>query len=297
MTSITPNLNRWINTLYELRDDWWKSAFMSMIDRYYQTAFDILWEEARRALARTQEYDIPEFSEPLRTAIYDTRTISINLNVASLSVNVDIDLNTTAGRLEDYANAVEIVRSNKSSGDVDIVTASNYWKYFIYQQAREGRRIKKRRKPGQRGRTPTHANDGLQQYRDTISERLQAVGTLAPFWSLIDQGNTGGNSLDRGGIPYPVIYPTNFVSLARQRIQNAAQSIFERERRDLEAEIRFRDFGEGGALGDILDVLGADRRTTRHWTPEQVIRRIEIDSVRYDIWLTRTGKIGLRRTR
>ncbi len=270
MSNLTPNLTNWIVSLETTREIWWHAALMDVIDTKYKKSFDILWGHAKKALVATEEYNHASFLNPLKEAIYMDESIDVTINSLTQDVFVTIDLYSTAGYLTDYVSAVESARAelSKSSGK-DMVKASRIWKK-IYE-----------------------ARGGDSDYWKTMNLRLSLMASKAPFWYLINYGNANVPGLDRGGTPYPSVAPQQFVELAQQEIQAKLSLAFEKSKEDIANRMWAEDFGEGGALGEIMEVI-AEVDSGVFWQPSEVIREITIESKRYQIWSTTRGLIGLR---
>ena len=301
MSIITSNLQRWINKLESLRDAVWQTAFVNVINEQGISFKDILWREAQTAITSTKEYDIPEFREPLRTAIYMDGCINIRTYDDGRTISVEIDLNKTAGSIENYAQAIRAVR-NLMTGDErgwreDKGRASWFWKNFIYRQAREGLKIKKGKLKGQRRRASLSQREGTQMYKETISNRLAAMGTLAPFWELIDKGNINNAALDEGGTPYPSNSATNFVSRAQIEIRSSFEGSYRQKVTELVSQLETQEYGASGLLDQIVDVITMVRERGETWTPGEILRGLEIGNREYQLYITGTSRLGMMLTR
>ena len=293
--SVTPNLRRWIRAIESIRDAGWKTAFVEAYDSMIDNAHAILTAEAKSAAISTEEYNLPIFIRPLETATKTRGCINIIMNDED-SVFVTVDLDATAGNIEDYASAVRMVRTKKSKGTLDKTRASWYWRNFIYGQAREGFTIKKKRVKGQRGRTPIKRKEGKLLYAETISERLSAMGTLAPYWSLIDKGNANVPSMTEGGTPYPANGPTNFTTRAELKIRTAFLVAYRRSQRIIHRELEQAEYGSNGLLEQIQNIV-AEFESTSTWTPGQILQKLEIGKRMYEVHVTKTSRLGMRLSR
>ncbi len=265
MVSSSDALRDWIKDLNTLRGADWKTAFVETEEKFLDLAHSILWEEANVALSSLPEYNINEFREPLKTAVLIKGSIVLQMKTEG-NLFVSIDLNKTAGSIEDYAAAVQTVRARKSKGSMDKQKASWFWKNFIYGQAREGKVF---RKKGKQGKGTSRQEEGRRMYAETISERLQAMGTLAPFWSLIDLGNATISSMNRGGTPYPSNSPTYFITKAEARIRSMFSEAYNVRVRGITHELENTNYGGEEVLEDILSPT-----EPRSYAPPAIIRRL-----------------------
>ncbi len=266
MVSSSDALRDWIKDLNTLRGADWKTAFVETEEKFLDLAHSILWEEANAALSSLPEYNINEFREPLKTAVLVRGSIVLEMKTAG-NLFVSIDLNKTAGNIEDYAAAVRIVRARKSKGTLSKGAASWFWKNFIYGQAREGKTFLRRNSTGAE---ISKQAKGIQMYAETISERLQAMGTLAPFWSLIDQGNATVSSMNEGGSPYPSNNPTHFVTKAEVRIRSMFSEAYNVRVRGITHELENINYGGKEVLEDILSPT-----EPRPYTLPKIIQRLK----------------------
>ena len=173
--------------------------------RTWLKANTILRKNAVQAAMSTDEYNDEFFISRLEEATSDEACISYN--VTGDSINVIIDLNVTAGSLEDYIDAVEAWRSehygDKARPSPDL--ASRMWAEKIYGVDREGKSVLRWNKKHTKSHDVTANFEG--KYWQTMEERLEMSGKIAPFWQLLNDGNTGGGE----GTPYPAQEPTYFV--------------------------------------------------------------------------------------
>ena len=295
MSNITYNLNRWIATLQKLENSVAPTAFVKTLERSTLTYTELLWGHAEAAANRTKEFNLPEFKEPLKRAIYDPKTIIYNLDGNRIIVTIDLD--STAGNIADYASAIRKVRNTFTPEKKPTrIQASAYWKYYIYGQGREGRKIKKPRKKGQLGRTPLAHKEGTVMYKATITERLGAMGTIAPFWSLIDKGNANVPELDSGGRAYPSVPRTGFVSKAKQAITGRVNRAFAGELKRLTTRLEREQYGENGLLDKIEKAIINFETNVASWSPGDVLSELLLGEKKYNIYVTKTHKLGIRQT-
>lgn len=139
-------------------------------------------KNARDAAIASQEYAYMAFLEPLievgsNLGLY---TIRAGGSGWTRSITVDLDMDTYAGSLDDYAEAVDSARGALKVKDTrDPDTASSYWRKKVY--------------PDKGGK-----------YLKTIDLRMMASASPAPFWSLLNYGSKHVSlASDIGGTPYP----------------------------------------------------------------------------------------------
>lgn len=294
-SNLTFNLRKWIGTLEQVKDASWKTAFIEAYNQTIDQAHNTLTSIAKAAAESLEEYNLPIFTEPLKIATQTRGCIVISANTEN-SISIIIDMDATAGNIEDYASAVRRVRASKANTmgwRIDKNRASWYWRNFIYGQAREGFTIKKKRVKGQLGRTPIRRKEGKQLYTETISERLAAMGTLAPYWSLIDKGNASVSSLDEGGTPYPANGSTNFTTTAALKIRTVFVEAYRKSQQDISNELELVEYGSNGLLESIQDVVTEFERSSS-WTPGDILKKLEIGERMYELHITKMARLGMR---
>ena len=294
-SNLTFNLRSWMRELSRVRNAGWKTAFIETYQQVIDRAHSILTAEAQAAANSLDEYSLPIFIVPLKVATQTRGCISI-IATDENSLMVTINLDITAGNIEDYASAVRRVRTSKAKGTMSKASASWYWRNFIYGQAREGFTIKKKRVKGQLGRTPIKRKEGKQLYAETISERLAAMGTLAPYWSLIDKGNASVPALSEGGTPYPANGPTNFTTKAELKIKTLFTEIYRRSQRAITEELELSEYGSNGLLERIQDIVAEFERSSS-WTPGNILKKLEIGERMYELHVTSMMRLGMRLSR
>jgi len=289
MAKVTQGVTRWVAELERLKNSVLRAAFITVLEEQKHTYHEMLVTEAELAISLTKEYDLPIFREPLIAAIRRDETLVFA--IVGDTVTLEIDLNTTAGRLDDYINAVESTRQNfpRTLAPVD---ASRYWRYFLYGQAREGLSMKKRRKKGQRGRTPTYKDEGTTRYFETIQDRIANMSSPAPWWSLLNDGNVsfGGG----GGTPYPDSPGTHFVESAHMKIIVDFSAKVAREQNLLFTRLQLETYGGETVLQDIYRAIEEfNFDNAREFVPGQILQELSIKDRLYKLYITRTGKLGL----
>ena len=174
------------------------AAFASALSMTIDNAPDIYASQVRRAVRISREYNYEAFLNPLievgtNEDLYSIVPTGTGWN---RTITVTLEMNSIAGTLEDYAEAVESARGAlnvKEERDPEL--ASKYWREKVYPY-----------------------KDG--PYRKTIDLRMMAAISPAPFWSLLDNGNIDTSmGSDIGGEPYPAYAGRHFVKHAEDEIR------------------------------------------------------------------------------
>jgi len=177
------------------------------IDQTLVDAPNILKEEVETAVLTNDEYAYTPFLTPLLDIASDEELYNIIPGGTgwSRSITVELAMNEVAGDIEEYAQAVEAAREEMGSDpDRDPIKASHIWRTKIW--------------PSRGGGGP---------YQHVISSRLANLPSLAPFWSLLNDGNKSVSmSSDIGGTAYPSHSGTHFVEKAERRIVKVFKDIF-----------------------------------------------------------------------
>lgn len=219
-------------------------AFAKALERAGKIATSILITNALDAIQSTDEYKIPEYTLGLFKAIRDPKTIEVvRKGKKSILVDVRINLDKTAGKLEVYAHSVKRYRTilekrkkrgkERNSPPTPIALASKMWAEKFYSAARNGTPVFRKRKV--RGTDQEYRVDLNAQYSakywETIRGRMAFWGgAAAPWWSLLENGNTGIKmSSDIGGQPFPINAPTHFVAKSKEQIKLAFVEILRDE--------------------------------------------------------------------
>ncbi len=177
-----------------------EGAVAGALDTAKEQASDVLVKEIKQALTISDEFSDIVFSIPLMTVARTPELISIIPAGAGFetSVIVDIRMDEIAGTLDDYSNAVQLVRDAEGYNQDDPIRASIIWKKVIY---------------------PDPA-----KHKATIRARLAAAGKKAPFWALLNYGSSAKMSSSYGGFPYPEGVATHFVEEAIGGIREVFKS-------------------------------------------------------------------------
>lgn len=180
--------NKLISSFRQLDDD---SVIRKSVEAAVQNInaakTNTLLENISRAIDLSSEFGNPVFAPYLIQAASNPEALIINFQYSGLSSKIEVDnnMNAVAGSLEDWGRAVLAVRGNsKSSPD----QASSSWANLFRSRG----------------------NNNL--WERIESERGIFSGKLAPFWEILDKGQSGIRlSSDRGGYPTPSEAPTHFI--------------------------------------------------------------------------------------
>ncbi len=192
----------------------------------YGDAEEIIMGKLQDALRINKEFNTPAFSSPLKEAIRNPGLVTIYPRGNSCRAYVEME--RVAGNVEDYAKAVTKTREDLQIGKLPGPAAAKMWKEKFYGTAREGRRVPRRKykkeykgKKAGSDKTDTYK----QQYWLTIRHRLANMDSLAPYWYILNYGNTSLSS-DRGGEAYPVASETLFVEKSEIAIRKKYEDAF-----------------------------------------------------------------------
>lgn len=184
----------------------------------------VLVSEGIDAILSVEEFNQPEFMSNFVKAL---ELANITISPSNLDrCDVEIDLDSVAGNLDDYADAVIAARGGRGVGTQfnqsyngvgnPAKMASHFWAEKYYS-------------PERRGTTFSHPNPKRkidinkykEKFKETIALRIKNFKGLAPYWRLIDEGNLGISlKSDVGGTPFPVIKPTRFIHKTEQGIKD-----------------------------------------------------------------------------
>lgn len=284
MSRITYNLRRWYEELLQIRSEVTKAVFMEILPDLKPSAHRILADQAEVAAIRTREFGLPIFIEPLREACLMDEALTIFLDMEG-QPSVLINLDKTAGRLSEYVDAVADARGELSSGKkVSIIAASHFWKNYIYRQAREGLSLP----------VGNRVMSGEQMYWRTVETRFSKFTSLAPYWMIIDKGNTVMPG--RGGYPYPAFNAQRFTTKAEGAIEAEARLLMRPAIIRYEEKLDIKVYGGEDiieTLGDYIAIFEEEREPPA-WAPGRILQEVQIKARDYDVYITRTGLLGLR---
>lgn len=193
------------------------NLFENNYDTYTQIAREILYKHVVQACDMSEEFG----KEPFRSALIGVtrHPLIAVLYRYGMIITLDYQMNDIAGFRYDYFRAVEaasLINREEAATDADPTTK------FKLEQVRAGERLSDLFWE-EKIYDADYNQDIIQEYGDAYEKivdlRFNEFKTPAPFWELLDQGNTspkrepGGRGI---GKPYPEQKPTHFVSLAKE---------------------------------------------------------------------------------
>lgn len=202
---------------YEVTNAIEKATHMFAMDYLSNIYKDVVRTTIMAACMESVEYNYDLYVNHLLTAVdlnLDGNMIVIDQpsNYDRPAIRVDLSV---LGSIDQWADAVVATREAMGMGKMhsrDIGIASEKWARYIYGVDREGRTVTRTKKvKGEGGESKTETVDVTDKYRgkyrETITTRLSLLPVdKAPFWYLLEHGNTGGGMGD-GGTPYPAVHP------------------------------------------------------------------------------------------
>jgi hypothetical protein len=197
-----------------------EKVFEQSITETLENAPEIYQEEVQKATSINEEYAYPLLKRPLLELADINGLFRYTVNGVGWHkvITVDLDMDGVAGSIHDYAAAVTLARGALGVGQVkNAAKASATWRTKIY---------------------------GSKLYTRTMKMRAGYYPAPAPYWSLLNDGNTKVSmSSDRGGgTPYPVGGPTRFVQKTEERIANYFRLVFsERQAQQLEMIVTLKE--------------------------------------------------------
>lgn len=182
-------------------------AYDTVLSKTLELAPDFTTDQIEAALAKSEEYSYLSFAAPLLDVAKDKNLYQIYTQGTGWTRNiiVRLDMDTVAGTIEDYADAVDEARIEMDvDEDRNPVRASTIWRTKIW---------------------PTRGGRGA--YSHVVNLRLILGRSPAPFWSLLNYGNKNVKmSSDIGGTPYPSSEGTHFVEEAEGSIKKYFTDLF-----------------------------------------------------------------------
>lgn len=257
-------------------------------DLILDEALKILIEELIKAIeSGSREFDYPGLREGLITAFSHPAILLFEPD------RVKVLANEVAGDSGDLGLGIAAARSELGLGYLSPDKAAEFWEHRIYRPAREGlkrpQRFKKnlsyyksktvRNKESGKSekRKPfDYQAYGLEKYKRTVEARLKAWSNKAPYWIWLNYGNHGGE----GGAPYPETGPTHFVEKAEQRIM----AIFETAMIEITQELA------DAITAEVQDFL----TNPDNYQPGQHLATVETSAGKFNIGVTRGGRVGVR---
>lgn len=249
------------------------------------------------AAKSAKEYNYPLFISSMQSAIRRARDF---IHVDS-NLNAHIDMAHIAGRLEDYAQAVEMARVALGVKDTTPVQASFAWKHIIYGIGREGKRHVRKKKDGT---IVDRTDEYAELYRETIATRL-SLGK-ASWWELLEYGNTDSPVTFRKagkGTPYPQNSGKFFVRNTEKALSAEIKAKYEKNIAEYRDAIKKEENGFRRLLLSIIDFISkvevkivlmkdteALAKRTRTPKPKSLAEKIEENLLQQ---ITRSNKIDL----
>lgn len=230
---------------------------------------NIILAEALKAIFLTTEYNYPLYIEHFTNALM--ANVENLVTFAPESENrtrIIVDF-SPLGEILGWENAVIFARTEMRIGrgeEPDMEEASWYWYSRVYAPGREGLAVYSYSKKGG-AKDVTEFYSG--KYQKTIETRLKYVeDNQAPYWYLIEHGNSPGVMQDRGGAPYPIVAPTRFVSKTEIAIAKIFELVLYRFINKVLSDYAFalsRAYGIGNVsftVEDINDVFDTIHKLT-----------------------------------
>src|SRR3972149_687672 len=219
------------NDVAKIPNNFWKTAFADAVNEVLPEVQKLLLKLATEAAVDTEEFADKLFTSRLEKAINVDDIYTFRANGQGQVTTVKIDLASSAGNLEDYFNAVELLREEMGWGDSDPRNASLFWRAL--DDLAHGVTISSPilRKKIKRG-----------MWKETVRLRIGHYSELAPFWELIDKGNIGiGHG--RGGKPHPYYGPSHFLESATVQAKVLFTAEYEKRKANLKAALERDSYG------------------------------------------------------
>lgn len=238
-------------------------------------AYGILLGTLRSAIAESEEYSLPEFSNRLLDVFSRPGIITITKD----RVDIYGGAIRIAGDWGDLQTGIAAARASLNLGKLDQGKALDFWRERIYRPAREGLKRPRlfKKNVGISGQKSPfdYLGYGIMKYGETIDRRLQFWGSKAPYWLWLNFGNT------QQGPAYPVVRPTHFV----RRAENQIDALYRQE------IIRITD----EFTNAISEEVEAFLRNPDSYTPGQELARFEAAAGNFSLNVTPAGQLGVRR--
>jgi len=194
---------------------------------YDKEPLRLLYESLKAALKVNREFNHPFFKVGLISALNNPATIRV-VPTSGSAITVMINLDETAGSIQEYANAIKAVRTRmrkmaqnhelSPQEELDELSQRDkFWEEKFYKPARQGGTVKRRKynRKTKKYTTIDKTSEQIAKYWNTLKARQAAWGKPAPYWELIDKGQS---VMDGAGKPYPIPKATNFVNKAKSKI-------------------------------------------------------------------------------
>jgi hypothetical protein len=308
-----------------------KQAFLITMDVMSNVAMEYLLKQAKQALYDNHEFNYDGFPAHFLASIQETAKVLLEMasEIPATPVKIIIDLS----KLGDASDYVNVVRQAYKAKMPETVSGGLDWRSIkwreLYLAAREGVRVihKKRKRKGRKGLgafilkgrhgemfggfkpedwneaevtsevdvTEKYASAYIQTMADRLS--LMPIG-FAPYWEIIEYGNAGVGDVGYGGTPYPSVAPTNFINKTQLAIEEAFDSLFNRNFSRIKEE--FEDsLGVTGGLQELAEQLGGKVSTwVEELAPPEAIENAKVGQIlgklteTENLIKTQSGKLG-----
>jgi hypothetical protein len=254
------------------------AAFAQFMEKYYASLQSILIKNTEKALETSREFSYAPFAERLILAVSEPAVLEITTDLVSTEENpsiiVNINMDAVAGTIEQYAAAIKSVRDEGmggafiKSGAPEVGSKVFYEKYYMVDREggkvtrtykgkrridrvydKNGKYIKKSRatrnyKTEHSASGPTDITEKYKgKYTAMVAARLSAMGSIAPFWSLLEYGNANVKmaSSEGGSTKRLTQRPTNFVSNSKKQAQEQGsinfRSVYKEMKKQFDSEL------------------------------------------------------------
>lgn len=209
-------------------------------------------KEVKESVITNPEFAYLSFLEPLLEVGDNTDLYSIIVtgNGWSKRASVNLNMNEVAGDINDYAQAVlaarELAETNGRQNSPE--TASRLWARYYANKSRRGGGV----------------------YSDTIAARMQNMESLAPFWSLLNDGNKIAMASNWGGYPTPDMEGTHFVENVEKDMATLFRDGIRLARYDVEASMQEMSSTIKETKKRIADLYGLISRLENNFEEPEV---------------------------
>jgi hypothetical protein len=246
----------------------------SALSKVHGKILELLLANLRNAISDTVEYDTPLLRGHL-LSVFD------NPDMIHATPEGDVDILSQAyviaGDFSDFQEGIDAARAQLGvTGEQDIAQRAAFWENFIYGPARENRAAPKSVKKGQKAAVRA-AGKGM--YQETIDARVGEWDDMAPFWIWMEEGNTGP-------WVYPVIHATNFV----EKTEDQGQILLDQAIIEKEEEMQ-------SVLEQELRAFASNTGAIRRSNAGRILSEVLVDGQPFEIYVTPTKRIGVRRAR
>ncbi len=279
-TKQSTNLRRRINDARIAITGAWQAAFMDVYESELPVAKDILVQNALIAIEATEEFDDILFTEPLLKILDIDELYVILPDEQTQKVSVFLDMETHAGNVREYFEAVSLARIIGGFGGGDPAMASFYWKNYLYGPAREGTIM----------RTEQFSEKQIRLYWETLSLRIGGMAGKAPWWQLLETGNNSYGS--GGGTPYPSYSAQRFVEKSERSIQVLFDVLIEDTYERYLERVAVEGINSTEVADKISKVVAEVIKNPKDYKAGDIIKEIHDRGRAYTLYISRTGQLG-----